>query len=56
MNVIFTDDTGAEITRVGEFRTDGVRYRESPIILKDERGRVIYQCVRSLRISRRGAE
>ncbi|KAI0028198.1 hypothetical protein K488DRAFT_89978 [Vararia minispora EC-137] len=45
MNVIFTDDQGVEIARVGEFSAapDPVRYRESPIILKDEQGRIIYE-------------
>ncbi|THH17948.1 hypothetical protein EW146_g2942 [Bondarzewia mesenterica] len=49
MNVIFRDEYGEEITRVGDFSENSppVHYEEAPIILKDEHGRVIYQTGKS---------
>ncbi|KAJ7744525.1 hypothetical protein DFH07DRAFT_26267 [Mycena maculata] len=40
-NVIFQDEDGNEITRVGDF--SGRRRRISPIIVQDEHGREIYR-------------
>ncbi|KAJ6614328.1 hypothetical protein B0H10DRAFT_2045732, partial [Mycena sp. CBHHK59/15] len=41
MNVIFQDENGNEITRVGDF--SGRRRRISPIIVQDEYGRELYR-------------
>ncbi|KAI0069074.1 hypothetical protein BV25DRAFT_85030 [Artomyces pyxidatus] len=45
MNVIFTDETGRELSRVGDFsgNTPPMDYQEEPIILQDEYGREVYR-------------
>ncbi|KAI0269285.1 hypothetical protein BC834DRAFT_621711 [Gloeopeniophorella convolvens] len=45
MNVIFRDEYGNELKRVGDFSDDGAvdAYDEAPVELTDEHGRVVYK-------------
>lgn len=44
MNVIFRDEYGNELKRVGDFSNDGpYEYDEAPVEIADERGRIVYK-------------
>lgn len=44
MNVIFRDEYGNELKRVGDFNNDGpYEYDEAPLEIADERGRIVYK-------------
>ncbi|KAA1466196.1 hypothetical protein DENSPDRAFT_17157 [Dentipellis sp. KUC8613] len=47
MNVIFQDERGNELRRIGDFSNrmpnPMIKYEEAPIVLKDEHGRVLYR-------------
>ncbi|KIY73678.1 hypothetical protein CYLTODRAFT_190897 [Cylindrobasidium torrendii FP15055 ss-10] len=43
MRVIFRDEAGNEITRVGDFTPGGEKKRAAPIVVQDEDGKVLYR-------------